>query len=97
MKYKAHHILTVKYVYVEEKKHMTNIGKGCKMSFRENEHCMIELMDRVHNSLLTIYLLYLLYICLIIFDILFYLPGGATIRCHFWKRVVFRQSLGESA
>lgn len=22
------------------------------------------------------------------------LPGGATIRCHFWKRVVFRQSLG---
>ena len=22
------------------------------------------------------------------------LPGGATIRCHFWKRQVFRQSLG---
>lgn len=22
------------------------------------------------------------------------LPGGATILCHFWKRQVFRQSLG---
>lgn len=22
------------------------------------------------------------------------LPGGATIRCHFWKRQVFKQSLG---
>lgn len=23
-----------------------------------------------------------------------FLPGGATILCHFWKRQVFRQSLG---
>ena len=25
------------------------------------------------------------------------LPGGATIFCHFWKSVVFKQSLGLSA
>lgn len=25
------------------------------------------------------------------------LPGGATMRCHFWKSVVFRQSLGDNA
>lgn len=30
-----------------------------------------------------------IYLCM-----LFALPGGATILCHFWKRQVLRQSLG---